>query len=77
MASQAGFEETSSLDSEEDMVVDMGVNPCSTDKVVKLVMKSPEHHWFIMKRQDGTCYKTVYMKNQEPKSYNLHKMYAS
>ena len=71
----SGFQETSSLDSECDMVVDMGVNPCSTDIVVKLVMKSPEHYFFIMKRTDGTCYKTVYMKNQEPKSYNLHKMY--
>ena len=75
MSSQQGFEETSSLDSEEDLKVDMGCTTSPDDKVVKLVMKSPEHHYFIMKRPDGTCYKTVNQKNKEPVSYNVHKMY--
>ena len=71
-----GLAETSSLDSNTDIEeVDMGVNPSKEDKVVKLVMMSPSSHYFIMKRPDGTCYKTVYQKNKEPVSYNVHKMY--
>ena len=47
----------------------------SKDIVVKVKMVSPEHHWFLMKRPDGTRYKTVYEKNKEPATYDVHKLY--
>ena len=46
------------------------------DTVIKVKMMSPEHHWFLMKRPDGTRYKTVYMKNKDPITYDVHKLYA-
>ena len=46
-----------------------------TDVILKMVLKSPSSHHFICQRVDGSCYKTVYTKDQEPVSYDIHKLY--
>ena len=46
-----------------------------TDVILKLVMKSPTNHFFISQRTDGCCYKTVYLNDEEPVSYDIHKLY--
>ena len=52
------------------------ITDISKDVVVKVKMVSPETHWFLMKRPDGTRYKTIYQKNQDPVSYDVHKLYS-
>ena len=56
--------------------MDHDIPDISKDVVVKVKMVSPEHHWFLMKRPDGTRYKTVYEKNKEPATYDVHKLYV-
>ena len=46
------------------------------DQVIFVKMVSPEHHWFLMKRPDGTRYKTVYQKDTDPVSYDVHRLYT-
>ena len=55
--------------------MDHDIPDISKDTLIKVKMMSPSHHWFLHKRPDGTRYKTVYMKDKDPVTYDVHKLY--